>query len=438
MPDPDQTLPPRWGLGFLATALLPAALLADLLLALSRGWRFESRADLLAAAAAGLAMLLAVSLAATRRGRKFYGDNRLQLVMLCVVVGFSLLAAEAFLRFYVSGDAPLHCRYPHTRRTFQPVPRIMPGVSGTAIYQTNSHGVRGPEFPARRDAYRILCLGGSTTECVYLDQDESWPALIRHGLDQQPDRKPVWVGSAGISGYTSVQHVKFAEHSPLMKEIDCLCVLVGVNDLTRFLEDERLETDRQLIEAEMRRVRPWWYRSSIRSLLRRVALQNAAQLTVHAEDPEGRVYDLRRQKRIQADRRTDLPELSAALSEYQERIRLLIENCRRHGVRPIVLSQPVVWREDLSPELDTLLWLGWSPDGRYYTAACLREGMDRFNAAAQQACSESQAEWVDLSSMNGQERYFLDGCHFNEAGAAEIARLVLEHLSTADAAAASK
>ncbi len=37
-----------------------------------------------------------------------------------------------------------------------------------------------------------------------------------------------------------------------------------------------------------------------------------------------------------------------------------------------------------------------------------------------------RVEFVDLSSLNGQPQYFCDDCHFTEAGAREVARIVAD------------
>jgi hypothetical protein len=38
-------------------------------------------------------------------------------------------------------------------------------------------------------------------------------------------------------------------------------------------------------------------------------------------------------------------------------------------------------------------------------------------------------EYVDLRDMSGDPRWFYDDCHFNEAGAAEVARRLADHLA---------
>jgi hypothetical protein len=90
------------------------------------------------------------------------------------LVGFVLAEAILAVRFPVPVHEYLyHLRTPYTIRTFRPDPDVMPGVSGSSHYRINSLGIRGDE-PALGGQYRTLCVGGSTTECLYLDDTETW------------------------------------------------------------------------------------------------------------------------------------------------------------------------------------------------------------------------------------------------------------------------
>src|SRR5262245_12374746 len=83
--------------------------------------------------------------------------------------GFSaviaLLIGEAVLQFALSSmlGKEYHLMPPNHRTVFRPRPGIMPGISGDSNFVTNSNGIRGDEFRTQ-DAYRILAVGGSTTE----------------------------------------------------------------------------------------------------------------------------------------------------------------------------------------------------------------------------------------------------------------------------------
>ena len=98
---------------------------------------------------------------------------------LILVSGLLAVAAlELVLRLAAPADEGCRVWPPHLETTLHPRPEIMPGVEGPSRFRVNSRGLRGDE-PPEGDAHRVLCVGGSTTECLYLDQEESWPGLLQ-------------------------------------------------------------------------------------------------------------------------------------------------------------------------------------------------------------------------------------------------------------------
>ena len=392
---------------------------------MARGWQLESKVDTLVPvfALAVLAMVaVAVAIPPLRRRLALMWR---QCALLCAVVAASWLLVEVALATLLpnAAEVPLHRRWPDVSIVFHPDSAVMPGVSGPAHYATNSLGIRGPEFPEDRAVKRILCLGGSTTECAYLDESETWPGLLMRRLnDTAPDaRHRVWVGAAGISGFGSRHHLRFARESEVMAEIDCLVLMVGVNDFTKFVETERLpariEHERALALARA----PFWSGSRVRNLARRAANVYLPTITRHYEDPDGANYQLRRRERQAAVKVDEPPDLQGALAEYALRIEGIAEACRARNVRLIVVNQPVLWSEGLDDQSEALLWLGWTAHNSYLSTAALRQGMDAFNDTLASTCNRLGVEMLDLSHMHGCVEYFYDDCHFTELGAAEVA-----------------
>src|SRR5262249_32634655 len=59
----------------------------------------------------------------------------------------------------------------------------LPGLSGVEYtYTVNSQGLRGPEVRMQDAEVRILTVGGSTTECMYVPDKDSWPWALQDKL----------------------------------------------------------------------------------------------------------------------------------------------------------------------------------------------------------------------------------------------------------------
>src|SRR6185369_11074013 len=60
------------------------------------------------------------------------------------------------------------------------------GVSPTGLNTTNRWGLRGDEPPADwQNHYTIITIGGSTTQCFFLDDHRTWPYLLQTRLRRQ-------------------------------------------------------------------------------------------------------------------------------------------------------------------------------------------------------------------------------------------------------------
>ncbi|HEX9940404.1 MAG TPA: GDSL-type esterase/lipase family protein [Thermoanaerobaculia bacterium] len=357
----------------------------------------------------------------------------------------ALAAGEAILRL-LSRDA-FYVWPPHLHQELHPTPDIMPGVSGTSRFEINSLGLRGDELSDARDV-RILALGGSTTECLYLDQTEAWPHLLQERLGPR-----VWVGNAGRSGRNTRHHRLQAEKLlDQLPSLDAVIVLVGVNDLSIRLSRDTAwapvdfaspeEVDPLIQEAF--EIRPPQFAAG--AFYKRTALHQALKKLGRrlrtggaTQDPSGRKYQVWRQHRREAPAMRDrLPDLAPALAEYAENLRAIARSAAQHGVRIVFVTQPVLWRDDLPQDLQRLLWMGgvgrFQEEGghEYYSVSALAAGMDAYNRTLLATCREIPgAVCVDLASLLPRDTtVFYDDVHFNEAGSRRVAGILAQRLRT--------
>ncbi|NJL92447.1 MAG: SGNH/GDSL hydrolase family protein [Anaerolineae bacterium] len=170
-------------------------------------------------------------------------EDRRRLVMRATpwvgLVGISLFSVEAGLRAYLAEDlsvaetAPYRVNRPNLALQFEAQEGVLPGVEGRTRFSTDALGLRGSALPEAGDALRILAIGGSTTESLYVDDADAWP----HRLERiaQAEGQAVWVGNAGRSGHNSLHHFVTLYYIAPQIAADVVLMLVGVNDMTPFL-----------------------------------------------------------------------------------------------------------------------------------------------------------------------------------------------------------
>ena len=144
-----------------------------------------------------------------------------------------------------------------------------------------------------------------------------------------------------------MHHLRFVETSPLVEDLDWIVFLMGVNDVTRTL----LETNDVLAPPAPSEVSPPYWRSSrILRTTRSAWNWHAETRSDWVEDEAGSNYVNRRALRQAGQRTSIVPDMGAALDTYETRIQAIIHACRERKVRPLFLTQPVLWQRGLNQE----------------------------------------------------------------------------------------
>jgi len=320
-------------------------------------------------------------------------------------------------------------------------PLQTPGVSGIKKFTVNEIGLRGPPVPQDGNPYRIVTIGGSTTECAALDDSEEWPHLLMEGLNARQASRRVWVGNAGISGHTAVQHRALLESLPILDEADLVIFFIGANDLWTTIAARGAPTAREqehyaaLFSASLRGTQasrfPLYKRFRVFELVRDTVIAVERKFTVAGSESEVN-YNTSRRKRA-ASPRVQLPKLEAGLQEYRERVLALARLCKVHGTHCLFLTQTSLWRPDLSAADQQLLWFGWvgpwtKPIG-YIGVADAARALEAYNHTLLDVCQSNRLECFDLASRVPRDTSnFYDDFHLTEKGAGEVARALTDYV----------
>lgn len=416
--------------------LLPLVFLADSLLPTRRSLS-TSEACLAAVAAAWLAGGFAL-LGLSRL------NSRLQTTLAAATVSLGSVlvsCAIAETALYIQ-EQPLDpgptLMTPGARVVTVPDPRYLPGVAGMAVGRINQLGMRGPStklLAGRGNVYKIFTIGGSTTICDYLDDSEAWPNLLMEGLNRRQDRRFVFVSNAAITQHSSAHHLELLRSMPVLRDADLLVFLVGINDLVRTLQADGASS-RQRIDEAAQQIRSTLANSLYANGMpryKRLRLFQLAQRIVGGWGKEGhdgtQFRDFRRTRAQYPI--VPLPDLNVGLAEYRELLGGMIQHCRDSGQRCLFLTQPTLWRDDLTAEEERLLWIGGiGPSHQrkgYGAPAALAQAMNAFNQALLDVCRESGAEVYDLAAAAPKDTtIFYDDCHFTEHGARVVAGLLAD------------
>ncbi len=397
-------------LGFVLLLVPAVWMLVDAAFSSWKGWRPTAAIESVVLGALGLYCVAVTLLLCFRFGQRMLAGLGVPLGVLLIVASGGLFAGQEVFAAEPSADA--HLRRPQLKQVRYPSPELITGVQGPVTYSTNTYGVRGTAIPRSSEALRVLCVGGSTTDCVYLDDTGTWQSHLERELEALGGNRPIWIGSAGFGDVRNTNHLEFVSGAEVLGRVQAVVFLVGMNDFLWALRGDSTEASRQ----------PAWSRS--------LALAGLVPRERHRQQSRnGEHLRFRRDRRKRAVIQDELPDLTEDLDRFGEQVAQLIELSRERGVLPIFVTQPALWWEGLDERASRRLGLGELGDAKYLSPRALREGLDLYNQRLLAETERAGVTCVESEDMVGLDEFYYDDCHFNERGAEAMGGLLARSLA---------
>jgi len=355
---------------------------------------------------------------------------------------FGLIMAEIGLRHFhtLRYGHQFYLWPPYLSRKVSLAQGVFPGVSKDKNFYINSLGMRGKE-PTFKDEYRIVAVGGSTTESPELDESETWPYLLQEKLNGET-HSVIWVGNTGRRGSTlhdNILHMYYVVSK--LPNIDAIILLAGINDFMFGLSKDFQEfnpdsiknpTINELDHAFL--VHPYtksgFKGTATWALIKQLKIIFLGRKVTAYNEGEAQTYW--RQKRQNADNiDNSLPQLERPLRNYENNLNLFIDMAKTKSERVILLTQPSLWKENMSEFEQELLWFGCFEENGYicYSPQVLNDGLTKFNQKTLEVCQKRQVECLDLANkLTKDTTVFLDDVHYNENGSKEVTKVIFEYL----------
>jgi len=372
--------------------------------------------------------------------------------VLALSVPLGLVAAEALLYIHALVDVNERMIYlPNSAHGSNPNPEHVPGVSGRAVIRGNSWGLRGP-MPARDSIYGVV-FGSSTSECLWLDDSESWPLQLMKAFKEcgTTDGKVV-INIAGRRGMVTRHSVIQLETLVQQRRpIDFAALMPGGADFMMWLTHERYSGLRKKDEmrAFVNAVQLWspypkrrkdllldQYRrrmkDRVKTGFRRVFLPSSA-----SGERDGSTYIEARKFYRDAEKTDTLPAdkiqpFEDALRDFRKQIGDFLDLCEQHSIKPVLVTQPMMYRPKMPAEyLRRYMWRT-GPNSVIPTPDLYHTILARYAAAVREVCAERGVVVADLFDHPdlGLDCFY-DRVHFNEKGAAKAGRIIQQVLATA-------
>ena len=261
---------------------------------------------------------------------------------------FTLLACEVILRIY--NPFPFRLKgtdilLPRNQR-YIINNNYLPGIDSVIVHTKNSLGFRGPELPADPGShFSVLTVGGSTTECWYIQEKESWPYLLGKKLEN--DFQQVWLNNAGISGTSSWAHYLLIRQYVKQLHPKVLFLLAGWNEVGR----SELSGDDVIDRAHSTDAKNFLNKNSelynlVVNIKRHYQYKEYEQASsspylITAHHPLLFKSERYNDSLMQAE----IPLVAA----YKKRLCAIIDTCRNSGILPVLITQPEMTGHGIEP-----------------------------------------------------------------------------------------
>jgi hypothetical protein len=301
--------------------------------------------------------------------------------------------------------------------------RINPKLDRKVVNTRNSLGFRGPEPPADwKNSLTIVTVGGSTTECHFLDDGRTWPFLLG-GLLADSFRN-CWLNNAGLDGHSTYGHtVLLNDHIKKLRP-SVVLLLTGINEVET---DGPSFHDKLNTRGAYPDFRHYIFENSeVLNLCLNLARGWRAQKFNNTTNSM-LVLDNRRQKLPEPVIARRLAAQGPWLAGYRDRLSKLADTCTRHGILPVFITQPNQFGPGIDPVTGTDLELFPLEDS--LNGGLMWKMLEEYNDVIRSVCREKGLALIDLARlMPRNSLYYYDMSHFTNQGAEKVAALINKDL----------
>jgi lysophospholipase L1-like esterase len=300
----------------------------------------------------------------------------------------------------------------------------LPGMKGPNRFTVNNVGMRGDSLvrPKPKGELRVFMIGGSTTECLYIDDSVAINRIVERRLNADLAGR-VKVYNAGISGAALDDHVSMLVHRVVHLEPDAVVVFAGMNDLTRsihhadplhftppdsLIQRLRLTDYVRFAATEFQIPRRMYY------LLKPIMRRSPTQILT--EIPNNSAYGEQVRLAQSAPRADGPPRVDR--DSYRNNLETLIGVARSHGIRLYLMTQQTTWNGH-DPAVMRWHWMNYH-DGVTYPEDAMHAALESLNDVMRQVATEFGVPLYDLPAhMAKTSDFFYDDVYFNVRGARE-------------------
>jgi len=281
-------------------------------------------------------------------------------------------------------------------------------------FRTDANGFLYPSFPHGNYADKTIAfIGGSTTECMFVDEESRFPYLV--GKQLSTEQHKVNAINAGVSGNDSLHSINAYLNKVIPFKPDIAVLLNNINDLSVLLHEDTYWNNNPYRS-------PIGYEDKSLNALIKIALPNTYEFLFRFKtNIKGNIdefaNDRGKPKHINADRIYAL---------FEDNLEMFIGVSKAKGITPVLMTQANRFTDNpdkiIKDKIQDLDNIGIN----YNSYKSLYDGM---NQRIRDVAATHKVKLIDLAAQVPQSNtYMVDSVHFNNQGSAFVANIIAKEL----------
>ncbi|MDD2902331.1 MAG: SGNH/GDSL hydrolase family protein [Syntrophales bacterium] len=284
-------------------------------------------------------------------------------------------------------------------------------------------------IPSKKHEHAVITLafiGGSTTECRYVEEEHRFPYLTGVLLEGRLNTK-INSFNAARSGNHSLHSLNVLLNKVLPLKPNIVVMMHNINDLTILLYDKSywklnsarpviFDINQEILANCFKIIRDRWIPNlamALHNFDRSLRLWRKPKKEVKEEDEFAKI----RGKKLEVDQ-------EAMVNEFSMNLQAFIDLCKARHITPVLMTMA----SRLTDKPDKIIEHNVKITSLSY--AQFKGLFEAFNETIRRKARENQVQVIDLAKEVPQTReYLYDLVHYNDQGAIKAAEIISEELT---------
>ena len=294
------------------------------------------------------------------------------------------------------------------------------------VTRTDNNGFITSAYQAPENSKEVIFMGGSTTECIWNEEDYRWPTRVASAFNQLPNKTSnIATFNSGVWGNTTAQSVNLLINKVLPLQPDIAVLMHNINDLVLMIHERdywqaTIPSRKILVRSEWdamptTQMRQVYLSRKLNKLKKRFKTMFSSNSTKEDE------FAATRKAPSELDENT-------FQKQFEDNLKTFIFLCQLKGVKPVLMTQASRLKaepdESIRGHVETMMM------DKGLTYEKVREYFDALNNSTRKIAAESGTLLIDLDKHIPQTADMMfDSVHFTDMGCDAVAAVIAKQLS---------